>query len=819
MSDRSISEDFTGGAPLEDLLIDSLLTQMAAGHGGDDEAFLDRVEGVINQSSRETKILQPRFRFLSIISVAAAMLIVGLVIRFSVRTPEDVTSPPVVSVPVEATAPIALTQEAAETPVEVPLNETAANYVIRLQEDVKRADEAGLRGSQLLVDGDYQGAIDQYRAALDLLPDAPITETRRRAYVKQFSRASVILAIQRAEEGRYPESIALVEEVLGPNMDPYSIDAKRHLERLNDPDYFSPALTPAHLERVRRLKLAVKIGEGYLALGDFDRAEREFHKALADDPYNSASRRGMEESERQRMHYYDAAYDHTRSRMLRAISAGWESPVPAQVQSGKLVARPTASESFTSRYTPISDVSWASPENSPLSIFSIDVDTAAWTNLRAMIRNGIFLEAIPKDAVRIEELINYFPWNYPQPNDEHPFAFALESGPCPWNEEHQLIRIGIQGRETPQADRPAANLVFLVDVSGSMNQPEKLPLVKRSLAILVETLNERDHVTLVVYAGSEGVALAPTSGRDQKTILSALDRLESGGSTNGGAGIRRAYALAQEQFIDGGINRVILCTDGDFNVGVTGTEELVNLVEAGAKENVFLSVLGFGQDNLNDAMLEMITNRGNGNYFYIDDFREARKVFLGDLMGTMVTIAKDVKIQVEFNPSKVAFYRLLGYANRLLEDKDFENDEVDAGEVGAGHSVTALYEIVPQKELNESLESEALRYHKIRPKMVTERIPSEELAYVKLRYKQPDRDDSVLMSDPVISQRVATSDDFRFASSVALFGMILREQEGLHEATLQQVIDLASAAKGTDPEGYRAEFVDVVRQLAAPGQK
>lgn len=815
MSDRSTPEDFTEGSPHADALVDSLLTQMASSNGGDDEAFLNRVEVAIKAETGEVNILRPRVGLFRIASLAtAAMLILGLGIGFYVQKPQELPSPPVVAIPIEEIAPIANARNAEESPV----NDAADLYRIRLQENLKKAEEAALLGSQLMADGDYQGAIDQYRASLNLLPDGPMTEPRRRAFVSQFSRASVLLATQRAEEGRYPESIMMVEEVLQPKMDPDNVDALKHLERLNDPDYFSPALTPGHLERVRRLKLAVKTAEGHLALGDSDRAEAEFNKALNDDRYNTAARRGMKENERHHKSYYDAAYNHTRSKMLREVSAGWESPTPVQLASGKLVALSTAPESHTPRYAAISDGAWASPVKDPLSTFSIDVDTASWTNLRAMIRSGVSRDAIPKDAVRIEELINYFPWNYPQPAGEHPFAFALESGPCPWNAENRLIRIGIQGREIPRIDRPAANLVFLVDVSGSMRQPEKLPLVKRALAVLVESLTGQDHVTLVVYAGSEGVALSPTSGLDQMTILSALDRLESGGSTNGGAGIRRAYALAREQFVDGGINRVILCTDGDFNVGVTGTEELVNLVEAGAKENIYLSVLGFGQDNLNDAMLEEITNRGNGNYFYIDGFSEARKVFLGDLMGTLVTIAKDVKIQVEFNPAKVKSYRLIGYSNRRLEDKDFENDEVDAGEVGAGHSVTALYEVVLEDEPDDSREPRELRYQKTRPEPETGRIPSEELAYVKMRYKQPDRDDSVLINEPVNSPNTGASEDFRFASSVALFGMMLREQEGLGEATLQQVIDLASAAKGADLEGYRAEFVDVVRQLLEPGQ-
>jgi Ca-activated chloride channel homolog len=317
----------------------------------------------------------------------------------------------------------------------------------------------------------------------------------------------------------------------------------------------------------------------------------------------------------------------------------------------------------------------------------------------------------------------------------------------------------------------------------------------------------------VVYAGSEGVVLPSTSGQAQKQIQEAIERLDAGGSTNGGAGIKRAYQLARDQFIEDGVNRVILCTDGDFNVGVTGTEELVSLVETSAEDEIFLSVLGFGQDNLNDAMLEEVTNRGNGNYYFIDGFREARKVFLGDLMGTLVTIAKDVKIQVEFNPATVSEYRLIGYANRKLNDEDFANDEIDAGEVGAGHRVTALYEIIPRQGADTTAAPEKLRYQTNKTEPPTGDATNGELAHLKLRYKRPDEDQSILMSERIALLEEGVSDDFRFAAAVALFGMILREQEGAREAALTQVIDLAAPAKGPDTEGYRAEFVDVVRQL------
>lgn len=811
MSEPHRNEKTPGGPPHADHLVDALLTQMAAASGGDDETFLARVEETLDRDAGETKVLRPHFRpFTRRVLGVAALITFGLGAWFwlSPSTEENAgplivgTPAPPAAVPIEAT-----TDESVTNP---PVPAIATSYLVKLQENVKKADETALRGSKLMADGDNQGAIDHYRAALDLLPDAPMTEPRRRAYAKQFSRASVRLATQRAEEGRYPESIAIIEEVLRPQVDPHNIEAKRLLERLNDPDYYSPALTPSHLERVRRVKLALKTAQGYLDLGDHDRAEREFNKVLNEDRYNMAARRGMEENDRHRMNYYDANYDHTRSKMLREVAVGWESPVPQTLGGIPSVG---AAESTESRYAHTPNGSWSSPLQSPLSTFSIDVDTASWTNLRGLIRSGGGRAALPKEAIRIEEMINYFPWDYPQPNGEHPFAFATEVGPCPWNPANRLIRIGIQGRSMPVDERPAANLVFLVDVSGSMDQPEKLPLVKRSLAMLVEALGERDRVAMVVYAGSEGLVLPSTSGRDQKQIQEAIDRLDAGGSTNGGAGIKRAYQLARDQFIEGGVNRVILCTDGDFNVGVTGTEELVSLVESGSKDRIFLSVLGFGQDNLNDEMLEEITNRGNGNYFYIDGFGEARKVFLGDLMGTLVTIAKDVKIQVEFNPAKVSQYRLIGYANRKLNNEDFANDEIDAGEVGAGHRVTALYEIVTQEGAGAAGGAGELRYQPTLATPAGEVATSHELAHVKLRYKRPEEDHSILMSTPIGPLPEESSEDFRFASAVALLGMILRGEEGAGASTLAQVVEIASSAKGTDPEGHRAEFVDVVRQL------
>ncbi len=483
---------------------------------------------------------------------------------------------------------------------------------------------------------------------------------------------------------------------------------------------------------------------------------------------------------------------------------------------------PNPVESGSTRYGALIDNAWTSPLNDPLSTFSIDVDTASWTNVRGMIRSGITADQIPNDSVRIEEMINYFDWDYSQPKGDHPFAFAVEEAACPWNADNRLLRVGIQGLEAPKRKRPDANLVFLLDVSGSMNQSNKLPLVKKAISILVEELDENDRVTMVVYAGAEGVALPPTSGRNQATISAALRKLNAGGSTNGGAGIKLAYKLAAEQFIKDGINRVILCTDGDFNVGLTGNDELVKMVERKAKSGVFLSVCGFGQDNLNDSMLEKITNKGNGNYFFIDTPREARKVFLKDMMGTLLTIAKDVKIQMEFNPAKVAAYRLIGYANRRLNAEDFENDKVDAGEVGSGHSVTALYEVIPVGSENDprSKVTSNLRYQKEvappKPEPKREIIPSDELALLKLRYKRPNEEVSILMEQAIMPSGKnikAASKDYQFASAVALFGMILREHDSAKGQGIGDVLKLAEKGMGNDPHGYRAEFVKMVRKL------
>jgi Ca-activated chloride channel family protein len=448
----------------------------------------------------------------------------------------------------------------------------------------------------------------------------------------------------------------------------------------------------------------------------------------------------------------------------------------------------------------------------PLSTFSIDVDTASYAVVRKMLNDGF---RPPRDAVRIEELINYFTYDDPAPVDGRPFATRLEAMPAPWNPRHPLVRIGIKGKVIDRAERPPLNLVYLLDVSGSMNDPNKLPLVKRSLQALVNQLDARDRVAIVVYAGAAGRVLPPTPGDQGPAILDAIERLEAGGSTAGGAGIELAYRTAREHFQSNAVNRVILCTDGDFNVGTVQRGDLEAMIEREAKSGVFLTVLGFGMGNYKDSTLELLSNKGNGNYAYIDDFNEARKVLVDQMLGTMVTIAKDVKIQVEFNPAVVAAYRLIGYENRMLKKEDFNNDKVDAGEIGAGHTVTALYELIPVGQpLPDVPAVDALKYQV----PASPAAPGAEALTVKMRYKLPDGETSSKLEFPLSADALGNStpsDDVRFAAAVAGFGMLLRESEHRGSFTYADVLRLAGSALGPDRLGYRAEFLKLVRNAEA----
>ncbi len=444
----------------------------------------------------------------------------------------------------------------------------------------------------------------------------------------------------------------------------------------------------------------------------------------------------------------------------------------------------------------------------PVSTFSIDVDTGAYSNLRRILNEG---RLPPSDAVRVEELINYFDYAYARPRSaDQPFSINTEIARAPWNSERLLLQIGIKGYEVAAAERKAANLVFLVDVSGSMQDQSKLPLLKRALRLMTRQLTAQDQVSLVVYAGAAGVVLEPTPGNQQARIEGALERLAAGGSTNGAGGIRTAYAMARQGFVEGGINRILLATDGDFNVGTVDFDALVDLVEREREAGVSLTTLGFGAGNYNDQLMEQLADAGNGNHAYIDTLNEARKVLVEQLSGTLQTIAKDVKIQVEFNPEVVAEYRLIGYENRMLRREDFNNDQIDAGEIGAGHTVTALYELSLRN--SEARLIDPLRYGRAAAPLP---VSSGEAAFVRLRYKAPGGDRSKLIESPVIvpdsDAELRASTELRFAASVAAFGQLLRGGEYLGEFGFSDILALAARSRGDDPQGYRGEFLGLVK--------
>lgn len=465
----------------------------------------------------------------------------------------------------------------------------------------------------------------------------------------------------------------------------------------------------------------------------------------------------------------------------------------------------------TEEYDAIQENVFHDPRNSPLSTFSIDVDAASYSNMRRMINAG---QKPYKDAVRIEEMVNYFSYDYPAPEGEHPFSITTEVAQAPWNKKHRLVHIGLQGKKLDYENTDPCNLVFLVDVSGSMSDHNKLPLLKSSLKLLVDQLNVHDKIAIVAYAGAAGLVLPSTPASEKQTIISALDRLKSGGSTAGGEGIRLAYTVAEQNLIKNGNNRVVLATDGDFNVGVSSTSEMVRLIEEKRKSGIFLTITGFGMGNYKDGRMEQISNAGNGNYYYIDNISEARKVFVTEMQATLFTIAKDVKIQVEFNPAKVQAYRLIGYENRKLNDEDFNNDRKDAGELGAGHTVTALYEVIPagvESEFTQDVDD--LKYQN---RADSKKIDSDELLTVKFRYKEPNGSRSKLIATTLKDKGLdinKSSDNFRFSASVAEFGMLVRESEFKQQSSYQNAITLALGAKGKDTEGHRQEFINLVRSM------
>ena len=500
-----------------------------------------------------------------------------------------------------------------------------------------------------------------------------------------------------------------------------------------------------------------------------------------------------------------------KSQMRMMMGAPPPPPSPAAYQQpyNQIMPYPGIPVNFnTEEYGRIVENSFKETTREPLSTFSIDVDTASYANIRRYLTEGT---EPPKDAVRIEELINYFSYDYPQPVGEDPFSVNMEAVTCPWNTRHSLVCIGLQGKKINMSKLPPANLVFLIDVSGSMQEPDKLPLLKQAFKLLVNQMRPQDHVSICVYAGAAGCILQPTSGANKQKILDTLDALEAGGSTAGGEGIMLAYKQAKKNFNPRGNNRVILATDGDFNVGISDTGSLVRFIEEKRKEGIFLSVLGFGTGNLKDERMSQLAEKGNGNYSYIDSFLEATKVLVTQMGGTLFTIAKDVKLQLEFNPLKVKAYRLVGYESRLLKNEDFNDDKKDAGELGSGHTVTAFYEIIPAGSTEKVPGIDELKYQKTT--ISPDAAGSGEILTVKLRYKQPKQDISKLLSVPLrgpVKLFETASENTRFAASVAEWGLLMRESEFKDKASFDQVLDIARKAKGEDKEGYRSEFIRLV---------
>ena len=471
----------------------------------------------------------------------------------------------------------------------------------------------------------------------------------------------------------------------------------------------------------------------------------------------------------------------------------------------------------TEGYASVNENGFKNVLNNPLSTFSIDVDNASYSNIRRFINQG---QLPPPDAVRIEEMINYFRYDYPEPDGEHPFSVYTELSACPWNTRHYLMQVGLKGKSIDKSELPPSNIVFLIDVSGSMDSPNKLPLLKSAFSLLVNELRPRDRVAIVVYAGAAGLVLESTPGNRKETIMRAIDHLHAGGSTAGGAGLKLAYSVAERNFIDGGNNRIILATDGDFNVGESSNGGMERLVEEKRRSGVFITVLGFGMGNYKDDKMEIIADKGNGNYAYIDNLMEARKVLVREFGGTLFTIAKDVKFQIEFNPSMVQSYRLVGYENRLLNDEDFNDDRKDAGEMGSGHNVTALYELVPADSDERIPSIDPLKYQPARN--TAERansrykISSSEYLTIKVRYKKPDGETSRLMEIPVkgpVASVENASENLRFSAAVSEFGMLLRQSEFKGQSTIDHAIALATGARGYDEDGYRAELVRMMRTV------
>jgi Ca-activated chloride channel family protein len=485
-----------------------------------------------------------------------------------------------------------------------------------------------------------------------------------------------------------------------------------------------------------------------------------------------------------------------------------EAPVAAGVYSGQPL--PYNNNFNTEGYASVSENGYKNVRNNPLSTFSIDVDNASYSNIRRFINLG---EMPPADAVRIEEMINYFKYDYPEATGTHPFSVSSELAVCPWNKKHWLLQVGLRGKSIDKSSLPPSNLVFLIDVSGSMNSPNKLPLLKSAFGLLVNELRPRDRVAIVVYAGAAGLVLESTPGNRKETIMTAINNLQAGGSTAGGAGLKLAYQEALENYIAGGNNRIILATDGDFNVGESSNGAMERLIEEERRKGVYITVLGFGMGNVKDDKMEIIADKGNGNYSYIDNLQEARKVLVHEFGGTLFTIAKDVKFQIEFNPAKIESYRLIGYENRLLAAEDFNDDRKDAGEMGAGHNVTALYELLPSGS-DESLPAvDPLKYQDPDNGDYNKYDFMDEFLTIKIRYKKPDGVTSMLFVKPVSGSVISinsASDNLRFAAAVSEFGMILRNSEYKGSSTLEAAASLARSARGEDEDGYRSEMIRLI---------
>lgn len=476
---------------------------------------------------------------------------------------------------------------------------------------------------------------------------------------------------------------------------------------------------------------------------------------------------------------------------------------------------PLVNEAVSEEYGAYKENRFISVANEALSTFSLDVDAASYGNIRRMINQGQMPE---KDAVRIEEMINYFSYNYSRPKGEHPVNIVTETATCPWNSKHKLVRIGIKAIEIPSDNLPASNFVFLIDVSGSMQGANRLELVKSSLKLLTNNLRENDRVSIVVYAGAAGEVLPSTSGNDKQKIREAIENLSAGGSTAGGAGIQLAYKIAEKNFIKNGNNRIILCTDGDFNVGISSASDLENLIESKHKTGIYLTILGYGMGNYKDNKLQILAEKGNGNHAYIDNIQEANKVLVNEFGSTMYTVAKDVKLQIEFNPANVNAYRLIGYESRLLNKEDFNDDTKDAGELGSGHTVTALYEIIPSGVENAFGGVDDLKYQntkKIKPILTKEDLLSTELLTVKLRYKKPDETISKKLEIPVMANNFnkESSKDFKFIMAVAMFGQLLKSSDFKGESNYEKVLTLAKMGLDNDDHGYRREFIRLVEAV------